>query len=181
MRGVPLTFGRSDLEIMSRIFSPSIKRAPLVRGHPDGDNPEEGEILALVAVGGSLYCIGNVSDSLYSDVKANRFISVSLALYLPDAEDNPMPGFFYPKHCGFLGAVGPAVRGMQPPSFASGNSEICFSQSGFGVVSESDPSHEIYLAAVDFQRASGCDFAFAAGVVERAAIKFRSTTIEKLQ
>jgi hypothetical protein len=170
MRGVPVTCSREGLRTIAGTFSPLLRPAPLVIGHPSDDLPAKGEMLALFASGDSLLCIADVENELLNAVRAKQFSSVSLSFYLPDHKDNPCPGVLYPKHCGFLGNTKPAVEGMQALAFSDGFAEACFAQAGFGDESFPDAQDQIYFAAVEFQRATGgCDFSFAAANVERAA------------
>ena len=58
-------------------------------------------------------------------VRAGRFKKVSASFYTPDSPHNPVPGVYYLRHVGFLGAQPPAVKGLAPVpvNFAEGDTE----------------------------------------------------------
>jgi hypothetical protein len=51
-------------------------------------------------------------------VAAGAFKKISAAFYSPRSPANPVPGVYYLRHVGFLGAAAPAVKGMRSPSFS---------------------------------------------------------------
>lgn len=51
-------------------------------------------------------------------VASGAFKKISASFYAPDSPSNPVPGVYYLRHIGFLGAAAPAVKGMRNPSFA---------------------------------------------------------------
>jgi len=51
-------------------------------------------------------------------VNAGRFKKRSASFLMPDTKGNPTPGKFYLRHVGFLGAQGPAVKGLKDFQFA---------------------------------------------------------------
>ena len=80
--------------------------------------PAYGAVGRLVYRDGGLYAEPSwVSPDLVELVRAGRYRKVSASFLPPGAAGNPAPGAFYLKHVGFLGAVPPAVKGMQGPSF----------------------------------------------------------------
>jgi hypothetical protein len=52
-------------------------------------------------------------------VRDGRFKKISSAFYAPSHPRNPVPGVYYLKHVGFLGAMPPAVKGMRDPAFSA--------------------------------------------------------------
>lgn len=50
-------------------------------------------------------------------VKKGAFKKVSASFYTPEAKGNPVPGVYYLRHVGFLGAQPPALKGLAPVSF----------------------------------------------------------------
>lgn len=50
-------------------------------------------------------------------VSAGRFKKRSASFYRPDSTANPVPGVYYLRHVGFLGAQAPAVKGLKDPEF----------------------------------------------------------------
>ncbi|MFV2030801.1 2-oxoacid:acceptor oxidoreductase, partial [Neisseria sp. S1] len=61
-------------------------------------------------------------------VKAGRYKKVSASFYPPGSPSNPVPGKWYVRHVGFLGAHPPAVKGLAPINFADGEQFIEFSE-----------------------------------------------------
>jgi len=51
-------------------------------------------------------------------VKNGAFKKISASFYTPDSASNPVPGVFYLRHVGFLGAEPPAVKGLRAPEFS---------------------------------------------------------------
>ncbi|MFV2030789.1 2-oxoacid:acceptor oxidoreductase, partial [Neisseria sp. S1] len=61
-------------------------------------------------------------------VKAGRYKKVSASFYPPGSPSNPVPGKWYVRHVGFLGAHPPAVKGLAPINFADGEQFVEFSE-----------------------------------------------------
>lgn len=116
--GVRLCFHDADLEAAARAYSPQLRAAPLVLGHPPDDRPVQGWVDRLVYRSGILEAQpGGLVASFMDLVRRGRYRYVSAAFHMPEAPENPTPGRFYLRHVGFLGAVPPAVKGLTPPSF----------------------------------------------------------------
>ena len=128
MKGQQLTFNESDLNNMAAAFDPQRRPAPLVLGHPEDDQPAMGQALKLLSKNGKLYAQALVSAVLEKLVKDQRYAKISASFLAPFADDNPTPGAYYLKHVGFLGATPPAVKGMEPPSFAARDDGVCFGE-----------------------------------------------------
>jgi hypothetical protein len=59
-------------------------------------------------------------DAAFAElVNAGRYKKISGSFYTPDAPANPVPGVYYLRHVGFLGAQPPAVKGLKSASFAA--------------------------------------------------------------
>lgn len=125
--GQTLTFNDADLQGMAASFDPRRRPAPLVLGHPQDDLPQHGKVTALLAKAGVLYAHALVGSTLINLVQSGRYGCVSASLIPPAAKHNPTPGAWYLKHVGFLGAMPPAVKGLEPPSFAEHEEAVCFS------------------------------------------------------
>lgn len=83
--------------------------APLVKGHPKNDSPAHGWIEKLARRKNMLYAkLGNLSDTMISNIENGAFKKVSVALY----PDNLL------KHVGLLGGAQPAVKGLRNVEFA---------------------------------------------------------------
>jgi hypothetical protein len=119
MGGQSLHFSEMDLQRTAMAYKPSLHVAPLVLGHPDIDSPAYGDVSSVQAQGGNLYAMAQVSDTLKELVRARSYLRVSAAFYDKTDPRNPVPGTYYLRHVGFLGATPPAVKGLVPPAFAS--------------------------------------------------------------
>lgn len=136
--GLQSTFGEGDLQNMVAAYDPKRRSAPLVLGHPKDDQPAMGQVQKLIFKDGGLYAQAMVGAALEQLVKDRRYVKVSAAFFSPSAENNPTPGLYYLKHVGFLGAYPPAVKGLEPLKFASGNDGVCFGETEIIAGSQTD-------------------------------------------
>ena len=129
MQGATIDFGESDLIATANAYDPARHEAPLVIGHPRADAPAWGWVGGLTADGGGLFAAPRQLDPAFAEmVRAGRFKKVSASFYTPDSPHNPVPGVYYLRHVGFLGAQPPAVKGLTPVNFAEGDTdESCVS------------------------------------------------------
>lgn len=121
MGGKPITFSADDLKSMAVSYDAETSAAPMVVGHPKTDDPAFGwaDCFSFDDATGVLSAdLKDIEPSFADAVAKGRYKKVSLALFSPNSSANPKPGSYYPKHIGFLGAVPPAVPGLQPVSFA---------------------------------------------------------------
>lgn len=125
MNGKKYTFTEADLRATAVAYDPTLFAAPIVKGHPEHDAPAYGRIYAAdFADGHLLGTPGKVDPAFAEEVNAGRFDQVSLSLYPPDHPSNPVPGVYYPRHLGFLGAMPPAVKGLGTVIFAANEEGI---------------------------------------------------------
>jgi len=108
-----------DLEKIASSYNPQEHEAPIVIGHPETDSPAYGWIEALKVEGEKLLAKpGQLVEQFKDWVKKGLYKKVSIALY-PDLTL---------RHVGFLGAVPPAVKGLENVRFQErGKVTICFS------------------------------------------------------
>ena len=124
MQGATIDFGESDLIATANAYDPARHEAPLVIGHPRADAPAWGWVGGLTADGGGLFAAPRQVDPAFAEmVRAGRFKKVSASFYTPDSPHNPVPGVYYLRHVGFLGAQPPAVKGLAPVNFAEGDTD----------------------------------------------------------
>ena len=116
--GVVLSFSESDLAATAAAYDPALHEAPLVVGHPKLDAPAYGWVKSLEFSDGLSAEPIQVDPAFAEMVSIGAFKKISAAFYLPDAPDNPVPGVYYLRHVGFLGAQPPAVKGLRNPEFA---------------------------------------------------------------
>lgn len=119
LSGAVLDFSESDLAASARAYDPALHEAPIVVGHPKLDAPAYGWVKSLAAGGDGLNAEPHQVDAAFAElVAAGRFKKISASFYLPDASNNPVPGVYYLRHVGFLGAMPPAVKGLKHAEFA---------------------------------------------------------------
>lgn len=119
MSGQALAFSESDLQATVAAYDPTKHEAPLVVGHPTHDMPAYGWVQALAFNEGGIDATPAQVNADFADmVAAGAFKKISAAFYSPSSPGNPVPGVYYLRHVGFLGAAAPAVKGMRAPQFA---------------------------------------------------------------
>lgn len=119
MSGETIEFSAADLAATCKAYDPALHEAPLVVGHPSHDLPAYGWVQSIkVSNGGMDASPTQVNPAFAEMVAAGSFKKISASFYSPDAPNNPVPGVYYLRHVGFLGAQAPAVKGLRQPSFA---------------------------------------------------------------
>lgn len=125
MSGVALEFSESDLAASAAAYDPAVFQAPIVVGHPKTDDPAYGWVSALSFADGALEASPDQVDPAFAEiVSAGRYKKISAAFYSPEAPNNPVPGVYYLRHVGFLGAAAPAIKGLRSPEFADAEEGI---------------------------------------------------------
>lgn len=125
MSGDALTFSEADVAATAAAYDPALKDAPLVVGHPKTDSPAFGWVASLAFADGILSAVPkDVYPAFGQMVNDKLFPKISAAFYHPDSPNNPVPGVYYLRHVGFLGAHPPAVQGLAAPEFADGDNAI---------------------------------------------------------
>ena len=128
-QGRERTYTESDLEAIASAYDPALHQAPVVIGHPKDDAPAYGWVRRLVVKGQRLYAdLEQVSDEFAEWVRAGHYKMRSASFYLP--EGSPVPGTMYLRHVGFLGAMPPAVKGLEPFQFGDGRAYVEFADAG---------------------------------------------------
>lgn len=177
MGGQTLTYSEQDISRMAAAYNETARPAPLVLGHPQHDDPAYGVVKSLFAKAGVLYAIASVSAALIDLVKAGRYNNISAAFVAPSAPVNPVPGAWYLRHVGFLGAMAPAVKGLDALAFAE-SGLICFGSSD--AFSFAQPASAVPVVGSNRQafheaaqalmtRTPGMSYAGAAAEVDRKA------------
>lgn len=117
--GDRLAFSETDLQATADAYSPAVHEAPLVVGHPRHDAPAYGWVKGLTLDGNGLMAEPQQLDAEFAElVRLGRFKKISASFYTPDSPNNPVPGVYYLRHVGFLGAQPPAVKGLKQAEFA---------------------------------------------------------------
>jgi hypothetical protein len=139
LSGAVIEFAQSDLAATAGAYDPALHEAPLVIGHPTLAAPAYGWVSALRLEGQSLEATPRKVDPVFAQaVQSGSYGKVSAAFFRPDAANNPVPGVFYLKHIGFLGATPPAVQGMRDPAAAITDPAAAYADTDPGVVVFSD-------------------------------------------
>lgn len=129
MAGEAIEFSEADLAATARAYDPKLHKAPIVKGHPATDAPAQGWAAALVADGRGLFAAAEKVDPAFAEeVRAGRYGTVSAKFYRPDSPANPVPGVWYLRHIGVLGAQPPAVKGLDSPEFAEDADSVAFQE-----------------------------------------------------
>lgn len=119
MSGAALSFSETDLAATAAAYDPAKHEAPLVIGHPKHDDPAFGWVGKLAFAEGALDVEPvQVNADFAEMVASGAFKKISASFYSPDSPSNPVPGVYYLRHVGFLGAQPPAVKGLRNPEFA---------------------------------------------------------------
>lgn len=114
-----MSFSETDLAATAAAYDPARHEAPLVCGHPKHDDPAYGWVGALSFSDGALEASPIQVNADFAELVAGgAFKKISASFYSPDSPSNPVPGVYYLRHVGFLGAQPPAVKGLRNPSFA---------------------------------------------------------------
>lgn len=135
MVGDPVSYSADDLRAIAASYDAADAPAPIVVGHPKTDAPAYGWATGFEfdEASSTLFAtVGDLEPAFADAVKAKRYQKVSMSFFKPDAENNPRPGGWYPKHIGFLGGAAPAVSGLKPVSFSAGADEAVTFAAEFG-------------------------------------------------
>lgn len=125
VNGKVIDFTEAMVAAIASCYDPAKHEAPIVVGHPKTDDPAYGWARSLSFADGALIAAPDQVDPAFAElVNAGRFKKISASFYEPDATANPVPGQFYLRHIGFLGANPPAVKGLKSASFADSDEGI---------------------------------------------------------
>lgn len=122
--GTTIDFTEADIAATAAAYDPALSEAPIVVGHPTTDGPAYGWVKSFTAQGPNLFAEPHQVNPEFAElVKAGAFKKVSISLYPKDHPHNPVPGVYYPRHLGYLGATPPAIKGLKPTEFAAADAE----------------------------------------------------------
>jgi len=117
--GNTLDFSADALQATAESYNPTISEAPIVVGHPKDNGPAFGWIDALEFNESGLHAKPRqVNGDFAEQVQNGAYKKVSASFYAPDAPSNPTPGTYYLRHVGFLGAMPPALKGLEAVQFS---------------------------------------------------------------
>lgn len=128
MNGSEIEFSEADLAATAAAYDPALHEAPLVIGHPKDNAPAWGWTRALSFAEPALTADADQVDAAFAEMVASgRFKKRSASFYPPNHPANPVPGIYYLRHIGFLGAQPPAVKGLKDIEFAEEEGLLEFS------------------------------------------------------
>jgi len=114
-----LEFSDAELQACCKAYDPKVHEAPIVIGHPSQDAPAYGWVQSIAFADGRMNASADQLDPAFAEaVSAGRYKKVSASFYRPEAPTNPVPGVWYLRHVGFLGAAPPAVKGLRQVEFS---------------------------------------------------------------
>ncbi len=128
----------NDIEQIAAKYNESVESdnssvAPIVKGHPKTDDPAYGWVERLKVTGEKLLAkVKDIVPEFAEEVKAGRFKKVSIALY---------PGNML-RHIGFLGAMAPAIKGLEPVAFEDKGEYLEFANESQPKLTELDQLHQ---------------------------------------
>jgi hypothetical protein len=141
--GTSLQFDEAALLASAAAYDPELHEAPLVVGHPSDNGPAYGWVQGLSFSDGQLDAEPHqVNPDFEELVQSGAYKKLSASFYSPDSPTNPVPGTWYLRHVGFLGAQPPAIKGLKA---------IGFSESEPGIVEFSSADTNNWATA-DFMR-----------------------------
>ena len=126
--GEVIEFSQADIQATAQAYDPKKSKAPLVIGHPKIDQPAKGWTVALSASERGLFAAADKVDPEFAEaVRAGSYGTLSAKFYRPTDANNPVPGVWYLRHIGFLGAHPPGVKGLDDPEFSEADDGcVCF-------------------------------------------------------
>ena len=120
-----------DVIECAECYDPTLHEAPLVFGHPKTDDPAFGWVKNLQSNGGALSAeFSDVDEGAKELVRTKKFKHVSASFYPPAHASNPVPGKWYLRHVGLLGAMPPSIKGLGAVSFSDADGCVEFSEYG---------------------------------------------------
>jgi hypothetical protein len=117
--GTTLDFSDDAVRQAAEAYDPKLHEAPIVVGHPKDNGPAFGWISGLEYQEGNLDAVPSQVNADFAElVQKGTYKKVSASFYAPDAPSNPKPGAYYLRHVGFLGAMPPAIKGLEGVQFS---------------------------------------------------------------
>ena len=129
--GAEYEITEQDVIDCAECYDPKLHEAPLVFGHPKTDDPAFGWVKNLQSSDGALSAdFSDVDEDAKELVRTKKFKHVSASFYPPAHPSNPVPGKWYLRHVGLLGAMPPSVKGLGAVSFSDADGCVEFSEYG---------------------------------------------------
>lgn len=130
--GATVQFSEADLSAAASAYDPALHEAPVVIGHPKDTAPAYGWVQALEFGEGGLVAEAHNTVAEFAELVSGPFKKRSARFYTPNSPRNPVPGVYYLRDVGLLGAQPPAIKGLADVSFAEDESseviEVSFTE-----------------------------------------------------
>jgi hypothetical protein len=125
MNGFQVAFTEEILKASAAAYDPDKHEAPIVIGHPRVSDPAFGWVERLEYSDGLFSAIPKQVNIAFAEmVSEGAFKKRSARFYTPDAPRNPVPGVYYLRDIGFLGAAAPAIKGLPEIEFAESDEDV---------------------------------------------------------
>ncbi|MDP9990890.1 hypothetical protein J2W28_002060 [Variovorax boronicumulans] len=127
-KGRRCSFSRDDLDQM--IDNHKLGAAPAVIGHPKVNDPAYAQVESYKRDGDRLFAkFTKIHPAFEKGVETGAYYNRSLSVFKDDTNG------WRVRHVGWLGAVPPAIDGLEPVEFADGDAEIFeFAAPGYSLV-----------------------------------------------
>ena len=131
--GVTVGFSEADLAASAAAYDPAKHEAPVVIGHPSQTAPAYGWVQGLEFGESGLVALAHNTVAEFAELVSGPFKKRSARFYTPTSPRNPVPGVYYLRDVGLLGAQPPAIKGLADVSFAEDDEksdvvEVSFSE-----------------------------------------------------
>lgn len=127
--GVPRTYSQEQVDAIAANYDPQKWTAPLVENHPEDDQPSFGKTAAaFVDDDGVLKVLPrDVTEGFAQKVNRGDYVGVSVCLFPPGHEKNPIGDRHYLKHIGFVTPdLEPGVKDLPLPRFTQGKEGLIY-------------------------------------------------------
>lgn len=124
MNGVAVQFSEDDLAAAANAYNPALHEAPVVIGHPQHTAPAYGWVQSLEFGESGLVATAHNTVAEFAELVSGPYKKRSARFYTPGSPRNPVPGVYYLRDVGLLGAQPPAIKGLADVSFAEGDEDV---------------------------------------------------------
>jgi len=122
--GITVKFSEADLVASATAYDPAKHEAPVVIGHPQHTAPAYGWVQSLEFGEAGLVATAHNTVAEFAELVSGPFKKRSARFYTPTSPRNPVPGVYYLRDVGLLGAQPPAIKGLADVSFAEDESDV---------------------------------------------------------
>lgn len=124
MNGTVVEFSEEMLSAAAQAYDPTFHEAPVVIGHPKDTAPAYGWVAGLEFGEEGLVATAHNTVAQFAELVSGPFKKRSARFYTPTSPRNPVPGVYYLRDVGLLGAQPPAIKGLADVSFAEDEADV---------------------------------------------------------